>query len=76
MQHNEWMHVREKCPANSSETQTDIYFILIVGLPDELQSRTDLQGFDQSLGSKHTHIVWLQTESMKHKHEVEDLNKI
>lgn len=80
MQHNEWIHVRSKCPANRSEAQTDIHFILIVSLPDELHSRTDLQGFAQSFGSKHTHIVWLQTESKKDKRgwmqEVEDLNKI
>lgn len=46
----------------------NISFILIVILPDELQSWTGLQGFDESLGSKHTHIVWLQAGSKKYKH--------
>lgn len=39
------------------------FICLAVSLPNELHSRADLQGFDQSLGSKHAHVVGLQTEN-------------
>lgn len=78
MQHNERIHkcfLKKKVPSIYSKTEIYVYFILIVISPDELQSWTGLQGFDESLGSKHTHVVWLQAESKKYKHGLKtDMN--